>query len=40
LAKLNSITTFVNAVIAVIAASILYIAIRPALKKAKLLPHI
>ena len=40
LAKLNSITTLVNAIIAVIAASVLYLAIRPALKKARLLPHI
>jgi hypothetical protein len=30
----------VNALVAVVAASILYMAIRPALKKAKLLPHI
>jgi len=40
LAKLNSITTLVNAVIAVIAASILYLAIRPALKRTRLLPHV
>ena len=40
LAKLNSITTLVNAIIAVIAASILYLAIRPALKRTRLLPHV
>ena len=36
LAKINSITTIVNAVIAVIVASVVYIALRPALKKANL----
>lgn len=36
LAKINSITTLVNAVIAVIVASIIYLALRPALKKAGL----
>lgn len=36
LAKINSITTLVNAIIAVIVASIVYLALRPALKKAGL----
>lgn len=36
IAKMSSITTFVNAVIAVIVASIVYLALRPALKKAGL----
>ena len=40
LAKLSSITTSVNALIAVVAATVLYLAIRPALKKAKLLPQV
>lgn len=39
-AKIGAITTLVNALVAVVAASVLYLAIRPALKKAKLLPHI
>lgn len=36
LAKISAMTTFVNAVIAVIAASIIYLALRPALKKSGL----
>lgn len=39
-AKMGAITTFVNAVLAVLCASLLYIAIRPALKKSSLLPHV
>jgi hypothetical protein len=39
-AKIGAITTLVNALIAIVAATVLYLAIRPALKKAKLLPHI
>ena len=37
-AKMGAATTLVNAVIAVIAASILYAALRPALKRANLMP--
>lgn len=37
LAKIGALTTSVNAVVAVIAASILYLALRPAMKKANLL---
>lgn len=40
LAKWSAVTTFVNAVAAVIAASILYIALRPALKKSGLFVQI
>lgn len=40
LAKMSALTTSVNAVIAVIAASIFYLALRPALKRARLLPEI
>ncbi|MCM1570239.1 MAG: ECF transporter S component [Roseburia sp.] len=36
LAKLGTLTTFVNAVVAVIAASVFYLALRPALKKSNL----
>ena len=36
LAKINSITTLVNAIIAIIVASVVYLALRPALKKAGL----
>ncbi|MDE6701812.1 MAG: ECF transporter S component [Acetatifactor sp.] len=36
LAKLSTLTTFVNAIVAVIAASFFYLALRPALKKAGL----
>jgi uncharacterized membrane protein len=39
-AKIGAITTLVNALVAIVAATVLYLAIRPALKKAKLLPHI
>ena len=38
-AKMGAATTLVNAVIAVIAASILYAALRPALKQANLMPN-
>ena len=37
LAKLSAVTSFVNAIVAVIASSIFYLALRPALKKAGLL---
>ena len=40
LAKMSAVTTSVNAVIAVIAASLFYLALRPALKRTNLLPHI
>lgn len=40
LAKVAAVTTLVNAVIAVIAATILYLALRPALQKARLMPHV
>lgn len=36
--KMGAVTTLVNAVIAVIVASVLYLALRPALKKSKLIP--
>lgn len=39
-AKIGAVTTSVNAVIAVVAATIFYLALRPALKKANLLPHV
>lgn len=39
-AKLGAVTTSVNAVIAVVVATILYLALRPALKRAKLLPEL
>lgn len=39
-AKIGAVTTSVNAVVAVVAASILYLAIRPALKKSKLMPQL
>ena len=39
-AKIGAVTTSVNAVIAVIAATCFYLALRPALKKANLLPHV
>ena len=38
LAKMSAVTTSVNAVIAVIAATIFYLALRPALRRASLLP--
>ena len=37
-AKMGAITTLVNAVVAVIVASILYLALRPALKRTNLMP--
>ena len=40
LAKMSAVTTSVNAVIAVIAATIFYLALRPALRRMKLLPEI
>jgi len=40
LAKVSAVTTSVNAVIAVIAATVFYLALRPALKRLKLLPQI
>lgn len=40
LAKMSAVTTSVNAVIAVIAATIFYLALRPALKRIKLLPQL
>ena len=40
LAKMSAVTTSVNAVIAVIAASVFYLALRPALKRARLLPQL
>lgn len=40
LAKMAAVTTAVNAVIAVIAATIFYLALRPALKRARLLPEL
>lgn len=40
LAKIGALTTSVNAVIAVIAASIFYLALRPALKRLKMLPQL
>lgn len=40
LAKMGAVTTLVNAVIAVICATILYLAVRPALKKAGLMPKV
>ena len=39
-AKLGALTTSVNAVIAVIAATVFYLALRPALKRSKLLPQV
>ena len=39
-AKMGAVTTLVNAVVAVVAASIFYLALRPALKHTKLLPTI
>ena len=38
--KIGAATTAVNAVIAVIAATVFYLALRPALKRSKLLPHV
>lgn len=39
-AKIGAMTTSVNAVVAVIAATVLYLALRPALKRSNLLPRI
>lgn len=39
-AKMGAVTTLVNAIVAVISASILYAAIRPALKRANMLPEV
>ncbi len=39
-AKMGAITTTVNAVVAVIAATVFYLALRPALKRSDLLPHL
>ena len=39
-AKIGAVTTSVNAVVAVVAATVLYIAIRPALKRSKLMPQL
>ena len=39
-AKMGALTTLVNAVVAVVVASIFYLALRPALKHAKLLPTV
>lgn len=38
--KMGAVTTAVNAVVAIVASSILYIALRPALKRIKLLPQL
>lgn len=40
LAKMSAVTTSVNAIIAVIAATVFYLALRPALKRSNLLPHL
>ena len=39
-AKMGAVTTTVNAVVAVIAATVFYLALRPALTKSKLLPQV
>ena len=39
-AKMGAMTTAVNAVVAVIVATVLYLAIRPALKRSRLLPYV
>lgn len=39
-AKMGAITTSVNAVVAVVAATVLYLALRPALKRSNLLPKV
>ena len=39
-AKMGAVTTAVNAVVAVIAASVFYLALRPALRRSKLLPQV
>jgi uncharacterized membrane protein len=40
LAKMSAVTTSVNALIAVIAASVFYLALRPALKRGRMLPKL
>lgn len=39
-AKMGAVTTAVNAVVAVVAATVFYLALRPALKRAKMLPQL
>jgi len=39
-AKMGALTTAVNAVVAVIAATVFYLALRPALKRSDMLPHL
>ena len=39
-AKMGAVTTAVNAVIAVVAATVFYLALRPALKRARMLPQL
>lgn len=39
-AKMGAVTTLVNAIVAVVAATIFYLALRPALKAAKLMPEV
>lgn len=39
-AKIGAVTTLVNAIVAVIAASVLYLALRPALKRTSLMPQL
>ena len=39
-AKMGAVTTSVNAVVAVVCASVFYLALRPALKKARLMPEL
>jgi uncharacterized membrane protein len=38
--KIGAVTTAVNAVVAVVAATVLYLVLRPALKRSKLLPYV
>ena len=39
-AKIGAVTTSVNAIVAIVVASLLYVAMRPALKKSNLMPHL
>lgn len=39
-AKMGAVTTLVNAIVAVIAATVFYLALRPALKRSKLMPDV
>ena len=39
-AKMGAVTTTVNAIVAVIAATVFYLALRPALTRSKLLPQV